>query len=214
MKKIFDHKIFQLLEKIVDCICLSVLWLVFSLPFVTIGASSTAVYYTINKVVRHERGMLFREFFGAFKKNFKQSTLVWLILVAIYCIWSLDCYMLYQMLAAGYAIGLMIAVFLVFFVAAAIWTCYLFPYMARFEDTTKTVLLNSFRIAFANIKETIFILIMTVIQVVLTVLSVPMGILFVGIYTLTINLIIEPVFKKYMSPEELEKEKQRNYIEK
>jgi len=214
MKKIFDNKIFQMLEKIVDCICLSILWLVFSLPLITVGASSTALYYTMNKVVRYERGMLFREFLGAFKKNFRQSTLVWLILVVVYCIWSMDCYMLYQMLEAGYAIGLMIVVFLVFFVASAVWACYLFPYMARFEDTTKTLLLNSFRIAFANIKETVLVLLMTVIQIVLTVLSIPVGILFVGIYTLTINLIIEPVFKQYMTPEELEKEKQRNYIEK
>ena len=45
MKSIFDLEspLIGALTKIGDCICLSVLWLVFSLPIITLGASSTAL---------------------------------------------------------------------------------------------------------------------------------------------------------------------------
>lgn len=44
----YDSPFVQICNKIVDCICLSVLWLVTSLPVLTIGASTTALYYAIN----------------------------------------------------------------------------------------------------------------------------------------------------------------------
>ena len=75
-KNIFDNKIFQMLEKIIDCIYSSILWFIFSLPLITAGASTTALYYTVNKVIRYDRGNMSKEFFKAFKSNFRQSTLV------------------------------------------------------------------------------------------------------------------------------------------
>ena len=89
--------------------------------------------------------------------------------------------MLNKMLEAGYAIGMMIIIFGFLFLLVMAWVCYLSPYIARFTDNTKTVLLNSFRITFANIKETLMVLAMTVVQIFLTLISLPVGILFVFI---------------------------------
>ena len=75
--------IFDILDKITDTIFLSLVFLLFSIPIFTIGASMTALYYTVNKVQRHSRGYMWGEFTGDFRRNFKQATLTWLIFMAV-----------------------------------------------------------------------------------------------------------------------------------
>jgi len=69
MKRAFsmDNPIFVFIGKAVDVIFLGILWLVLCLPIVTAGPASAALYYVMIKNVRRERGMLFKEFFGAFR---------------------------------------------------------------------------------------------------------------------------------------------------
>ena len=74
-----DGPLFEGMAYIINIIYVSVLWILFSIPIITIGASSTALYYTVTKVIRHGRSYIFREFWQSFKSNFKQSTAVWLI---------------------------------------------------------------------------------------------------------------------------------------
>ena len=76
-----DSGIMRVLSKICDIVCLNVLWLVCSLPIITIGASTTALYTVMLKLVKNEEGYIFKGFLHAFKLNFKQSTIIWLILL-------------------------------------------------------------------------------------------------------------------------------------
>ena len=80
---LMDNVITRALSKICDMICLNVLWVICSIPIVTIGASTTALYTVMLKMVRNEEGYIFRGFFKAFKENFKQSTIIWLIVAAL-----------------------------------------------------------------------------------------------------------------------------------
>ena len=50
-----DSGIMRSLSKFTDCICLSLLFFVSCIPIVTIGTASTALYYTVHKVLRHDR---------------------------------------------------------------------------------------------------------------------------------------------------------------
>ena len=74
-----DGPLFEGMAYIINIIYVSVLWILFSIPIITIGASSTALYYTVTKVIRHGRSYIFREFWQSFKSNLRQSTAVWLI---------------------------------------------------------------------------------------------------------------------------------------
>ena len=80
---ITDNVIVRALNKICDMCCLNVLWLVCCIPVFTIGASTTALYTVMLKMVKNEEGYIFRGFFKAFKENFKQSTIMWLILLVL-----------------------------------------------------------------------------------------------------------------------------------
>lgn len=59
MRSVFDidGPVMSGVIKIFDCICLSVLWLLFSLPIITIGASSTALYTAVHRYLRRGKGI-------------------------------------------------------------------------------------------------------------------------------------------------------------
>ena len=61
----------RFMNKVGDIILLSILWIVCSLPVVTIGTAACAAYYTAAKVLRHHNGYVSKEFFRSFKRNFR-----------------------------------------------------------------------------------------------------------------------------------------------
>ena len=58
----YDNKVFDVINKIVDWLFVSLLWLLFSLPVVTVGASTTALFETVHKVIRRGKGYVWRTF--------------------------------------------------------------------------------------------------------------------------------------------------------
>ena len=66
----YDNPVWRFIGKLGDLIILNVLWLITSIPIVTIGASTTALYYVTLKLVRDEDGYTIRSFFKSFKENF------------------------------------------------------------------------------------------------------------------------------------------------
>ena len=79
-----DSAFVRFLNLIADIFILHVLWFIHSIPIITIGASTTALYYSMMKRIDNDRGSIFSNFRSSFKLNFKQSTILWLIeIVAI-----------------------------------------------------------------------------------------------------------------------------------
>ena len=64
-----DNPVQGKLQDIGDLLFAGILWFVCSVPIITIGPASSALYYTVVKVVRHKRGTVFKEFWHSFKDN-------------------------------------------------------------------------------------------------------------------------------------------------
>ena len=205
-----DNKFFQGINKIIDCVCLSFLWLLLCIPVVTAGAATTALYYTVNKVIRNNRSYIWKEFWHAFRTNFKQSTLVWLILIFIYAIMGIDCYIMFQFAKAGVSYGSLYIVFAMLMLIVTMWANYLFPYMARFENTLKAVLKNCVIMALLNLGKSFVLLVLLLVALVVAYIFFPAIMILPAVYMLLANLILEKVFVKYMTPEDIEAEKERN----
>ena len=147
----YDNKILSIVNVAVDMLILGIFWFVTSIPLVTIGASTTAVYYTVNKCIRNKKSYAYVEYWKAFKSNFKKSTLafiVWLIPAAFLVA---DCMLMKQQLKAGTYLGMMYYFFLVLSGAVLAWAFYLFSYMARFECAVKEALKKSLFMMLANL---------------------------------------------------------------
>lgn len=228
-----DNKFFQGVGKFVDCIVLSVLWLICCIPMAMTfyvawqnvvvpywiicwltsflaGPATTALYYTVNKVIRHGRSYMWKEFWGAFRANFKQAAAAMLIWFGICVFMGLDCYIMYQMAVSGDTSGILYIVFLVFIALLAILGIYLFPYMARFENNLKMSFKNSALIAIANLPWSLLLFAVLLIVAVIIYIMPPLVIALPAGYMLVANLILEKVFCKYMSEEDLEAEQERN----
>lgn len=69
-----DNRVMQFITKLADTVFLNLLWLIFSLPIVTIGASTTALFTVTERMVRDEEGNLWKGFLQAFQANLKNAT--------------------------------------------------------------------------------------------------------------------------------------------
>ena len=148
---ITDNVIVRALNKICDMVCLNVLWLICCIPIITIGASTTALY-------------IFRGFFKAFKSNFKQSTVIWLILLLL----GIVCWIDYRVAGAlpGTAGFVMRAIFLlVGFILLSVMI-YVFPLTARYENTTRATLRNALILTVGRLPYTILMVAVAVAAVI------------------------------------------------
>ena len=133
---------------------MSIYWLACSLPVVTIGAATSALYYASMKDHLGE-GTITRNFFRAFVRDFKQSLLLELIVVVVAGILVLDLYILPQMnIPLG---GLVQVVLTVVAVLGIAMLSYLFPLVARYENTMVQRFRNAVFMSLMNFHYTLLI---------------------------------------------------------
>lgn len=204
----YDGGLMQTLSKLFDCICLAFLWIICCVPIFTVGASTTALYYAYNKAIRQKRSYAFKEFFHGFKISFKQSTVVWLIVLLLYVVTIFDIMILRGVSGSVGFAKIVLAFILAMIVFLTMWVTYVFPYMARFENHTKAVLKNSAIIMIANLPWSILLLVLFVISAGLFLMIPMFGMFAPALYVAFANLILERIFRKYMSEEDLESEKE------
>lgn len=141
-----EGPLMSFITKIAYSTYLNILWFICCLPIVTIGASTTALFYVTLKIAKNEEGNITRAFFRSFKENFKQGTLIWLILLAIGIVLGIDGYVLYHIRFSNAFWTVITAIFLVAVIAYAIIIMYIFPLLARFQNTTLAMFKNAIMI--------------------------------------------------------------------
>lgn len=145
----YDSPFGQLLLKLCYACYLNLLWFICCIPIFTIGASTTALYYTTLKIVREEDRSLTRMFFRSFRENFRQSTVLWLILFAIGLLLAGDGYIVYHLRASSTGVPavmwtLILALLIAAAVAYVIVLFFVFPLVATVSNTNWAMLKNSF----------------------------------------------------------------------
>lgn len=208
-----DNPIFQVLSKMTDAVILSVLWVIFSIPVFTMGAASTALYYTVHKTLRRSRGYICPNFWNSFKQNFKQSTILWLILLVIYAIFGWDMYLTWQFLKNGMQWGLMFYLFLGLILLTIVWNIYIVAYSARFENTKKNTMKNAAAIAIVNFGWSFLILLLFLLGVFIVCIIPFMLFLVPAVTTVFYDMILERIFRKYMSEEDLAAERESDMLD-
>ena len=204
----YDGPLIQLFNKIADCICLSVLWIVSSLPVITLGAATTALYYSMNKCIRRSEGGIWKTFWHSFRMNFKQATGLWLILFAVYGILIACCYSSYLMCTNGYLPKELFYFLLIVMAAVTLWASFVFPYLARFQNTNRNVLKNCVYIALMNFPSGLLNLFLMLLSLAAAVIF-PLAVVCVpGFYMALSCYKLEPVSQKYMTPGDRAKEEE------
>lgn len=215
MNKLFgmDSPLIGALMKIGDLLCLSVLWLVFSLPILTIGSSSSALYAAVYHCLRRSKPGLWKHFRNAFRENLKRSTLAWLIELLILALLALDAAVFRTIRLSGGAMGRLYWAALFLEAVALTWTAYVAAYSARFNGTVRDdlrfglLLLRLHPIKALGVMLPILLGLAVCLMVPFMVLFVPAAVCWVCSYSL------EQVFRLHMQPEDLEKEAEQDAID-
>lgn len=148
-----DSPVMRFLNRVGDLLILNFLMIVCCIPVITIGASFTAMHYVLLKIVRGEEGYLIKGFFKSFAANFKQATLIWLMMLLVVAVYAGDIWIFnYSGLTFPKALMIAVVAVAILFVLIAV---YVFPLLARFENSIKNTLKNALLLAFANLPKTI-----------------------------------------------------------
>ncbi len=207
MRKLFDMEspLMGFLFKTFDCIFLSLLWAVFSLPVLTMGASTAALYAAVHKCIQKEEGHLVPTFWNVFRENFKTATICWLAILLAFALLTLDAGVFRWLLARGDAMGNLYWVILAVFAVAVTWAAYVFAYCARYNGTVKEVLRISFLLMLYHPLRAVWVFALILAWAVLA-LSVPgIAILFPAPLYWFAGQTIEKVFRLHTRPEDLER---------
>ena len=206
MDRLFNvnNPLMRALSKLFDIGWLSLIYVVFCVPIVTIGAATTSLYYVSAKVLRKDRGYVWSEFWHSFKLNFKPATLIWLIFAAIYGLLYFNLTTFNTSNAAGgYLVGAYIAL-------AFIVTCvasYAFCLLSRFNMNVRGILRYALYMSFRHFLHTLcFLAILFVAGFGIYAgfrVQLPIFLLFVpGLGSFLYTFPMEHLLKKYMPKQE------------
>ena len=153
-------------ETVLNLVILNVLWLICSLPIITIGASGAALYSVLFKMVEDKDTRITRQFFAAFRGNARRATGIWLILLVVIGLCAFDlCFaewmdsFLWKMVAV---LGLQIV---------GMICTFLFPLLARYENTWRNQLRNALLLSVANLPRMALVWLMWGAMIAITVYS-------------------------------------------
>ena len=140
-----DNKFFTVMGRVADLIMLNVVFLICCLPIVTIGASLTALHYVTLKMTRNEESYIIRSFFKSFKQNFKQATVINLIMLAVAAILYMDLRIVGNI--GGTMSQVLYIVFFAFGILYMMVFLYIYPVLAKFYNSIKNTFRNALLMA-------------------------------------------------------------------
>lgn len=197
------------MSKVADLCILNIICVVCCIPVITAGASITAMYYVTLKMVRNEDAYIVRSFFKSFKQNFKQATIINLIMLLIGVVLYIDLNVSKAM--QGGAGQIFQIIFMAFVLIYFILFLYVYPVLARFYNTIKNTIKNALFMAIRHFPYTVVMVIIAVcplllllvksyqIQSTLFVLFLLMGFALIAYCN---SYFLAKIFDNYMPKEE------------
>lgn len=174
-----DSPLMKALGRMADLMWLNLLTVICSIPIVTAGASFTALHYVCLKMVRDEEGYVTKDFFKSFKENFKQATIIWILILVIGAVLAFDFRALTVMDSSYKKIIFGAVVAATVFVI--ITTLYVFPILSHFVNTIKGTIRNAFFMSILALPRTALMLLLQL---------APAALLFLALYFQTAFWII------------------------
>lgn len=156
-----DSPLMQALSRMADLMWLNILTMICCIPIFTIGPALTAMHYMCLKMARNEETYVTQGYFKSFKENFKQGVCIWLIHLVVLAVVVVDMYIMFTA-AEPLNIVVQIVIYLVAFLVILTST-FLYPLFAKFVNTTKATIKNSFLIGIMQFPKTILMIVMNFI---------------------------------------------------
>lgn len=126
-------------------------------------------FYLLSKLAADEDGHVTAEFFQAFRDNFKQATIVGLILTLAGIVLVLDSYVLYHLHDTSIFWTLLTAVFIVACIAYTFLVSWIYPLLAHFANSTRAMFKNAMLLSLRYLLCSILILVIVFLMILIVV---------------------------------------------
>lgn len=151
-----ENGFFLFMSRIGDIVFLNLCFLLTCIPVITAGTALTALYTVTLKMAENQEGYVVRSYFKAFKDNFKQGMIVGVVLELILAVLGYDAWVLLASKESYAAAGFFITAAALLITLAVMQ--YLFPLMARYDNSIGTSLRNAALLAISRLPYTIVLL--------------------------------------------------------
>ena len=198
----------RFMTKLGIIIAANIMFMLLSIPFFTIGAGLSALYYVMFRTLRSDGGVNpFKEFWAGLKMNFKQATISWILFVLLIAFLLVDIRICN---AAGGTLGyLKIGAYAIGAVAVILYL-YLIPVMAAFQDSLPHLIRNAAYFIGKKPWKALVILFFDIFPFVLTFSDLQMLPLYAflwvlcgfGLQAMLGATLLLPEFEPYLTPKE------------
>lgn len=214
MSSIFapDSGLMKILSKLSDWIILNMLFVISCIPVITIGAAVTALYDGIRRIQEHQ-GFGWKVYWAAFGRDFKKSTLLWLILAGsgFLIVYGLVFYLKTDAAIGGLGKIICIIIGIVWLLASA----WVFPIHAKYDNSVKQTIKNAMLCGCMFLPQTIIAVLLNAVPVavalLLTSIFMKMAVVWFMLWFSVSAAVIHNRFQKpfaKMSPEQSTEETQ------
>lgn len=136
-----DNLLSRVLTKVFDLCLLNILFLITSLPIVTIGVSLSALYTVTLAMSKNEESPVFKMYFRMWKQNFKKGMISGLMILGVLALLIFDMWIWWNS-QVSYRMFFMIATLVLISLVIMI-SNWVFPLIAKFENSIKNMFKNA-----------------------------------------------------------------------
>lgn len=157
-----ESPLYKFMQTLWDILKLNFMWMIFCIPIVTIGGSTIAAFSVLLRMSEDQEGNVIKDFWKAFKENWKQGIFIGLLPPICFEAVFLD-FQLYNAVEKGGLGILIVGCFSAYiFIFCLI---YVFPLLARYDNTVINSIKNSFRIGMKFFGRTFLLLVIIAVEV-------------------------------------------------
>lgn len=182
-------KFFSAADRFSELVVLGILWVLCSLPLVTLGPSSAALYQTVRKTIRQGEGKLTSTFFSAWKANLRKG---WIV-TALYALLLVPAVAVF-LTAMGQPLGLMAGGMCLLILSSGL---YCFPIMARFDLGVLQYFQTSIFFSIHYIGKTLLLLITLVLCAMVFAIFPFLAPVLAGLFGYYSTFVLESVLEEY-----------------
>ncbi len=164
-----ENGFFLFMSRIGDIVFLNLCFLLTCIPVITAGTALISLYTVTLKMAQNQEGYVIKSYFKAFKDNLKQGIIVGGVLELILAVLGYDAWMLLSSRESYSAAGFFVTAAALLIVFAVMQ--YLFPLMARYENSIGMSLRNAGLLAISRLPYTIVLLVLAAVPAVFILLT-------------------------------------------
>ncbi len=191
-----DGKFFQFMRRLLDMLKINVLWIICSIPIVTIGASTAAAFDVTMRMIDETEGYVARQFWKAFKANLKNAIPIGILaVIGAYALW-----IMFQLVMTGLHPFIFLSLFILFIAAYIMCFLYAFALSARYENTLLRTIKNSYDIFIRYIGRSLWLVVILFVEIVIFTYNWTLIFFFIllgpACLILTVSGFVVPMFRE------------------